>query len=101
LAALRQVYSDARDVRAPQGGQTLATTAAGFGTSESAKQRGGRRATKTWHTTSAAPRKSHAAMNGQTVGIDDKFSNGAEWPGDAVLGADGTAGCECIITVNF
>jgi len=101
LAALRQVYSDARDVRAPQGGQTLATTAAGFGTSESAKQRGGRHATKTWHTTSAAPRKSHADMNGQTVGINDKFSNGAEWPGDAVLGADGTAGCECIITVNF
>jgi hypothetical protein len=40
-------------------------------------------------------------MDGETVAIDDKFSNGADWPGDPVLGAEGVAGCNCGVTVNY
>jgi len=78
---------------------TLLTTFAAFATVEAAKQNGG--ATKTWIVTSSNPRPSHAAMNGQTVGIDEPFSNGAKWPGDPALGADGVAGCECDVEVTF
>ena len=39
-------------------------------------------------------------MNGQRVPVDQKFSNGAQWPGDPVLGADGVAGCLCGVEVE-
>lgn len=78
---------------------TLTTTFATFATVEAAKQNGG--ASKTWLVTSSNPRPEHAAMNGETVGIDEVFSNGAKWPGDPVLGADGVAGCTCDVEVTF
>jgi len=78
---------------------TLMTTFAAFATVEAAKQNGG--ASKTWLVTSKNPRPSHAAMSGQTVGIDEPFSNGANWPGDPALGVDGVAGCECDVEVTF
>jgi hypothetical protein len=34
-------------------------------------------------------------MDGEMVGIDDRFSNGADWPGDDILGPDGTCNCNC------
>jgi len=49
---------------------------------------------KTW-VTGDNPREDHALMNGETVRVEDNFSNGAEWPGDDVLGPDGTCGCNC------
>lgn len=79
--------------------ETLVTTLATFATVEAGRQNGG--GTKTWLVTSANPRPEHAAMNGETVGIDDLFSNGAKWPGDPVLGADGVAGCTCDVEVTF
>ena len=45
--------------------------------------------------TGTNPRPEHAAMNGQTVGIDDKFSNGCSWPGDDGGDPDTTCGCNC------
>ena len=56
------------------------------------------RVTKTWHT-GDNPRPSHAAMDGETVGIDDAFSNGQQWPheyGDP----DEVAGCNCWVSVQ-
>ena len=41
------------------------------------------------------PRPEHAAMNGETVDIDDTFSNGCEWPGDDNGDPDTTCGCNC------
>jgi hypothetical protein len=38
-------------------------------------------------------------MNGQRVGIDEKFSNGADWPGDDNLPVNEVAGCNCSIEV--
>jgi hypothetical protein len=81
-------------------GAGVVSQAAGFGTVEAAKQLGGDAATKTW-TTGSNPRPSHAALNGETVGIDDTFSNGARWPGDSSLEASDRAGCNCSVEVEI
>lgn len=80
-------------------GVTLATTYAAFATVEAGKQTSA--GSKTWLVMSGNPRPEHAAMSGETVGIDDVFSNGAKWPGDPVLGADGVAGCSCEVEVIY
>lgn len=77
---------------------TAAAEALGFGGHDAAKAAG--LGTKTWVVTSSNPRSSHAAMNGETVGIDELFSNGAKWPGDPSLDVDETAGCTCEVTYN-
>lgn len=41
------------------------------------------------------PRPEHAAMNGETVDIDEAFSNGCDWPGDDNGDPDTTCGCNC------
>ena len=58
------------------------------------------RVEKTW-VTGENPRETHAAMDGETVGIDEKFSNGAEWPGDDNLDADESCGCNCHVDVTI
>lgn len=93
------VFEKAKSSRTEVISLTVITTFAAFATVEAAKQNGG--GSKTWIVTSSNPRAEHAAMNGESVGIDDTFSNGAKWPGDPVLGADGVAGCECDVEVNF
>lgn len=64
----------------------------------SASQHGA--ATKTW-ITGPNPRPEHAQMDGETVGIDDLFSNGMNMPGDPAGGADEVAGCNCDVEFNF
>ena len=73
--------------------------AMGFGAHDAARGNGGTQ--KTWVVTSANPRPSHAAMNGETVGIDDTFSNGARWPGDGGLDVDESAGCTCVLEYQW
>jgi hypothetical protein len=80
-------------------GKALATCVAGWGMIESCNQakRGGYSKTiqKEW-VTGANARTSHAMMNGEVVGIDDTFSNGARWPGDdSALSPDESCGCNC------
>ena len=53
---------------------------------------------KVW-ITGSNPRPEHARMNGEKVLLNDKFSNGADWVHDDILGADGTCGCNCKIEV--
>jgi hypothetical protein len=93
------VFDEAESSRAKSAGITLATTLATFAVTEMGRQSGRDGVTKTWLTTSANPRPSHAAMNGETVGIDEKYSNGMDWPGD-ITGAGGDAdeiaNCSCI-----
>lgn len=95
------VFDDAENQRSLAAGAALAATLGGFASVEVAKQLVGATATKTWVTTSTSPRAAHAAMNGQTVSIEEAFSNGAAWPGDPVLGADGVAGCMCSVQINY
>jgi len=95
-----QVFDEAQSARAASAGGAIAAAIAGFAVTESAKQTVGSKATKTW-ITGPNPRSEHAAMSGQTVGIDEKFSNGADWPGDPVLGAEGVANCNCGVEIGY
>lgn len=94
------VFTEAETIRAVSGAVSLMTAVSGIAMMM-AGQQASPEATKTWHVNSKNPRPAHAAMNGQTVGIDENFSNGAAWPGDNVLGPDGIAGCECDIIVRI
>lgn len=96
--ALDSVWNVAQGQRSDAAGSAVTATAAGFATTESAKQVTGGKATKTWNT-GPNPREDHASMDGETVGIDDKFSNGMDWPGDSD-DADQVAGCNCGVTVS-
>src|SRR5690625_4799215 len=101
LAAVDHVFDVAAESRAEQSALTVGTTFAGFAAIEAAKQTVGERATKTWVVNSGNPRASHAAMNGETVGLDENFSNGLPWPGSVEGGADETAGCQCSLEINI
>jgi hypothetical protein len=74
-------------------GMAAVADAAGFGRQDAAGASG--LVSKTWFVTSDNPRPSHAAMNGETVGMDETFSNGLRWPGDGQGEAGETAGCTC------
>ena len=83
-------------------GQSLATAIASWVVLESVHQAQNsgysKRVEKEW-ATGPNSRPSHTAMNGQRVGIDEKFSNGADWPGDDNLPVNEVAGCNCSIEV--
>ena len=91
------------DIEGGRGGviaATLLTTFAGFATTEAAKQNSSR-STKTWVVNSGNPRSEHADMDGETVPTGEKFSNGADWPGDPTLGAEGVANCQCSVEITM
>ncbi|ROP78319.1 HK97 family phage portal protein [Frigoribacterium sp. PhB107] len=101
-AAIDNVFEVSADSRSSQAGQTLTTGVAMFATVEAVKQVGGDDTTKTWVVTSRNPRSSHAAMAGETVPINEPFSNGANWPGDSsALDVDEVAGCTCDVELTF
>jgi HK97 family phage portal protein len=83
----------------------VATLASSFAVAEAGKQLAeseGVKPTKTWIVTSRNPRPEHAALSGETVGIDDNFSNGLAWPGDGANGdAADIAGCQCDLEITF
>lgn len=92
------VFEKRENVAAVTFGQSLATVVASWAVIEAAQQakRQGysRLMEKEW-VTGSNPRPTHAAMNGQRVPFDDRFSNGARWPGDDNLSADESCGCNC------
>ena len=79
-------------------GQALATAVSSWATIEAAHQALDNgyphKVEKEWVTGPNA-RPTHAAMNGQRVGMDEKFSNGANWPGDDTLDPAESCGCNC------
>lgn len=88
------------DESASEFGLGLALWDYSWGRLEAGRQNGA--ATKTWVTTSSNPRAEHAAMNGETVGLDDEFSNGLRWPGDSASGDPAeVANCRCEVVVNW
>lgn len=95
------VFEAAEGQRSGAAGRALAATVGAFALTEAGKQLARDRTVKTWRTTSTDPRKSHARMDGETVPIDSKFSNGMNWPGDPVKGPDEVAGCECTVDVSI
>ena len=48
-----------------------------------------------------SPRPAHRAMDGETVGIDDRFSNGAKWPADSNLDDADRANCKCAVEIEI
>ena len=88
-------------------GRSLAITIAGWAATHEApaqaEQQGIQKTVEKRWVTGENPRPEHAAMNGETVPIDEAFSNGCEWPGDENGDPDTTCGCNCstevIITV--
>ena len=79
-------------------GQALATAVSSWATIEAAHQALDNgyphKVEKEWVTGPNA-RPTHAAMNGQRVGMDENFSNGARWPGDDTLDPAESCGCNC------
>jgi hypothetical protein len=96
--AAEHEFSKREDVDSLLLGSMLAKKLSGFGTKDAvrqAKNQGfSKKVYKEWVTGPKA-RDSHSAMNGQRVLIDEKFSNGAEWPGDDNLSPDESCGCNC------
>lgn len=98
LEAVRGVFAAAATVWALQEARSAVTAAANFGACEAASAGGLK--TKTWRVNSSNPRDAHKAMDGETVGIREKFSNNMRWPGDPAGGADNNAGCLCSVEFN-
>ena len=96
--AVSRVFEVAATSRAAQAAITTVTALSGFATQEAGKQVGG--ASKTW-LAGDNPRPEHAAMDGETVPLDDAFSNGLMWPGDASGDINDTAGCNCELVINI
>jgi HK97 family phage portal protein len=94
--AIRHIFNVAVGSRAAQIGRTKVGTAANFGAHEAARQSG--YGQKTWTVNSEKPRDSHAEIDGETVSLDDTFSNGMQYPCDPAGGADDVAGCTCTLT---
>ncbi len=95
-AAALALFALAIDVRAPEIAASKVTTASTFGSFEGAKQANLK--TKTWQVNSQNPREEHAALDGETVALDERFSNGQLWPGDPAGGAENNANCKCSVT---
>jgi len=94
--ALVHVFDISLSQRAPEIAVSAVAGSANFGSNEGAKQGG--LTSKTWRVNSSNPRPEHAAMNGETVDIGERFSNGMMWPGDPAGGADNNANCQCSVT---
>lgn len=95
---VRSLFDGMASGRAGQIAQTEVTAATGFGTREAAQQ-SGLELTKKW-VTGSNPRKTHARLDGQTVPMNDLFSNGARWPGDSRLDDKERSGCNCSMHVD-
>ena len=89
-------------------GRSLAIGVAGWAATREApaqaEQQGFHKTVEKRWVTGTNPRPEHAMMDGETVPINEAFSNGCEWPGDENGDVDTTAGCNCstevIITLS-
>lgn len=93
------VFDVAQTSRADKIGRTLATTVAAWSAVEAGRQCAPSTAYKRW-VTGQNPRESHAAMSGSTAPLNEPFSNGAQWPGDAdALDAADVCNCNCTVEI--
>lgn len=96
--AMAHVFDVAESSRAEQSGMTAAATFVGFGMVEAARQTRPE-SRKRWQTNSKNPRSSHAAVNGEEVGMDENFSIGIPWPGSFAGDPDLVANCRCSVVI--
>jgi HK97 family phage portal protein len=95
LKAVDAVFDELTDNDYSGSTLSMVGTVISFSRTDSAKFNN--KATKTWIVTSGNPRSTHALLDGETVNIDDLFSNGAKFPGDPSLDVSDRANCECIV----
>ena len=94
-----KVFEKRKDADSGTFGRSLATAVAGWAMIREAPQQAEaqgihKTVEKVW-VTGDNPRPEHAMMNGETVPIDQEFSNGCFWPGDDNGDPDTTCGCNC------
>jgi len=95
LDAVKDMFELAVTVWAVSEAVGAVTAAGNFGAYEAASA--GNLRTKTWRVNSGNPRPSHAAMDGMTIGLRERFPTGQRWPGDPAGGAEENSNCECTI----
>ena len=93
LGAVKNIFIAAVSVWALRQAISAITSASNFGSHEAANA--SNLGKKRWRVNSQNPRDSHAAINGETVGIRENFSNGLRWPGDPRGSAEQNANCQC------
>lgn len=82
--------------KAAEDGQNITELSANFGSFEAATMVG--RTTKTWHLgASDNHRPSHVALDGTTIGIDERFANGLRYPHSPGPPAE-VLNCNCYLT---
>jgi len=97
--AIDDIFEGFKEVRALRIARTEIGTASSMGQFASAAQAG--MTHKTWATASDAHvRDNHAYMNGETVLLFDKFSNGGLFPLDSKLSAADRINCRCSMTFS-
>ncbi len=94
-AVIEHELGDNGAARAGVLGASFVAAVTGFAAVDTAKAVG--YGAKQWVVTSAKSR--HPELNGETVAIDESFSNGARWPGDSGGGVDEAAGCTCELEI--
>lgn len=99
LAAVQGQFTEGGMIyaRAAEQAATRVTIVSEFTANDTAKKADGT-VMKTWEVNSRNPRPEHASVNGETVGVEDLFSNGMEFPGDWNGGVDNVAGCQCTVS---
>jgi len=93
--AVKALFEQALTAWTARQAMSAVTTAQNFGAMEGAKASGVGQ--KTWQVNSSNPRDEHLAMNGETVDIRGRFSNGLLWPGDPAGSAEQNANCQCSV----
>lgn len=78
---------------------TVGTEAVNFGAWDAAHAAGATH--KTWWTTSLKPRKTHQALSGTTIPIDEEFPNRLRYPGDWTGEGPETANCRCRLEYSY
>ncbi|MFV2198452.1 phage portal protein [Nocardiopsis sp. LOL_012] len=98
--ALKTLFSTWAASRAAELAARQTLHVAGYTSVKEARRVFGDTARKTWRATARNSRASHARLNGQTVPIGAKFSNGGRWPGDSLLPARESAKCKCHLSIT-
>jgi SPP1 gp7 family putative phage head morphogenesis protein len=93
---IEEVFANAKGYRAELIARTETHNSVGTGTYETYKSAGVEK--KEWLSTSdSRTRDSHIKMNREVVGINDKFSNGLMFPGDANGQPEEICNCRCTL----
>lgn len=95
------VYEDFDLYRSQLIARTEATAANNKGFMEAYEQSGVANAKEWIATGDDRTRDSHASTDGEVVGVDEEFSNGLDYPGDASGGPEETVNCRCVLGPAF